>query len=247
VEVYGLSDVGRARTHNEDSFAIDRDLGLIVVADGMGGHEHGEVASELAVRSIREAVEAVRLEPVRDDAAAMPHTRALHDAVESAHAQVLAAIERDAGLTGMGTTVVAMWFRNGVAAVAHVGDSRAYRVGAAGLERLTEDHSWVREQVAAGHLSEAQAREHPLRNVVTQALGGVGAVAVAVGEQEAEPGDVFLLCSDGLTSMLDDAEIAASLTPGESLEDQCRELVRQANERGGLDNVTVVLVRVPEP
>lgn len=242
LEVAGLTDVGHSRDHNEDRFAVDRDLGLVVVADGMGGHEHGEVASQLAVESILRVAREAVAPPAVDGHAARPHTRALCQAIEVAHTDVLGAIARDSQLAGMGTTVVALWLQDGVAAVAHVGDSRAYRFGAGGLTRLTEDHSWVREQISAGHLSEAQAREHPLRNVVTQALGGSPAVTVSFVEEPVTGGDVFLLCTDGLTSMLDDSEIARVLGGEGSLEVRCAALVRRANEEGGLDNVTVVLV-----
>lgn len=243
LEVHGLSDVGRARAHNEDSFVSVPELGLFVVADGLGGHRHGEVASRLAVDSIRQAVEAADSALAAPDDAESP-AEILHRAVERAHGQVLEAIDRDGTLVGMGTTVVAMWVHDGGAAIAHVGDSRAYCLHGGELVQLTEDHSWVREQVLEGHLSEAQAREHPLRNIVTQALGGFDPVSVEVVEREVRPGELYLLCSDGLTTMLDDAEIAASVARGGSLEERGEELIRQANERGGLDNVTVVLVRI---
>lgn len=246
LEVYGLSDVGRARTHNEDSFTSVPELGLFVVADGLGGHRHGEVASRLAVESIRRAIETARAATADDTSPPRHHAETLRRAVERAHGQVLEAIDRDGTLVGMGTTVVAMWVRGGTAAIAHVGDSRAYRLRGRELVQLTEDHSWVREQVVEGHLSEAQAREHPLRNIVTQALGGFDPVTVEVIEEAMRPGEVYLLCSDGLTSMLDDAEIAACVAGAESLEERGRELIRRANERGGLDNVTVVLVRVQD-
>ncbi|MGH9382321.1 MAG: Stp1/IreP family PP2C-type Ser/Thr phosphatase [Thermoanaerobaculia bacterium] len=245
LEACGLSDVGRARAHNEDSFASVPELGLFIVADGLGGHRHGELASGLAVESIRRAVEAAHAGRA-GRAGSITHAQALREAVEGAHAEVLEAIEQDSSLVGMGTTVVALWVCGGTAAIAHVGDSRAYCLRRGKLEQLTDDHSWVHEQVVEGHLSEAQAREHPLRNVVTQALGGYDPVTVAVVEQEARPGDVFLLCSDGLTSMLDDAEIAACTNGEGSLEELGQELVRRANERGGLDNITVVLIRIQD-
>lgn len=244
LEVHGLSDVGRARTHNEDSFVSIPELGLFVVADGLGGHRHGEVASRLAVDSIQQAIEAAPRAPADDPDGAPPPADILRRAVERAHGRVLEAIDRDGTLVGMGTTVVAMWVHDGCAAIAHVGDSRAYCLRGGELVQLTEDHSWVREQVLEGHLSEAQAREHPLRNIVTQALGGFDPVSVEVVEQEVRSGEVYLLCSDGLTTMLDDAEIAACIAAEGTLEGRGEELIRRANERGGLDNITVVLVHI---
>lgn len=246
LDVHGLSDVGRARTHNEDSFVSVPELGLFVVADGLGGHRHGEVASRLAVDSIQQAIEAAPHASADDSDGAPPPADILRRAVERAHGRVLEAIDRDGTLVGMGTTVVAMWVHDGCAAIAHVGDSRAYCLRDGELVQLTEDHSWVREQVLEGHLSEAQAREHPLRNIVTQALGGFDPVSVEVVEQRVRLGEVYLLCSDGLTTMLEDAEIAACIGEGGPLEERGQELIRQANDRGGLDNVTVVLVRVQD-
>lgn len=246
IEASGLSDIGQTRSHNEDNFLVDVSQGLFIVADGMGGHQHGEVASRLAVDSIRQSVNAPPAKghssgSSRDDGG---NRNRLSDAVAGAHDYVLGAIQEDVSLLGMGTTVVAMLIHDDMAAIAHVGDSRAYRLENDRLELLTEDHTWVREQVSAGHLSERQAREHPLRNVVTQALGGTGEVAVEVSEERLHPGQIYLLCSDGLTSMLEDVEIESHLKSGQSLERICRDLVQAANGRGGLDNVTVVLVRV---
>jgi protein phosphatase len=144
----------------------------------------------------------------------------------------------------MGTTVVGMLLNGQHAAIAHVGDSRAYRLRENKLELLTQDHTWVNEQVVAGFLSEEQARAHPLKNVVTRALGGETEVIVDVKQMDLKPGDVYLLCSDGLTTMLGDEEIEERLKAGKSPEETCRRLVRDANSRGGLDNITVVMLRV---
>ncbi len=159
---------------------------------------------------------------------------------------MLKAIRQDSALHGMGTTVVGLLLDGDVAAVAHVGDSRAYRLRGGKLELLTQDHTWVNEQVVAGFLSEEQARVHPLKNVVTRALGGDAEVDVDVREWQVAPGDLFLLCSDGLTTMLNDHEILDRLrTPGR-LEEVCGRLVRDANSRGGFDNVSVVLLRLEQ-
>jgi protein phosphatase len=250
VAACGRSDSGRIRSHNEDSFEIDRDHELFVVADGMGGHSHGEVASRMAVDAIREFVRRAEVEgddtwPYAYDPRLQRHANVLKAAVALAHDQVLSAIRRDGALYGMGTTVVGCLVRGDVAAVAHVGDSRAYRFHDGALELLTQDHTWVNEQVVAGYLSEAQARDHPLKNVVTRALGGDSEVTVDVAEVALAPGDTLLLCSDGLTTMLEDREIEALLRTHVqgALNGACETLIAEANARGGHDNVTVVLLR----
>lgn len=246
VKASGLSDVGRARGHNEDAYGIDEDQRLYVVADGMGGHRHGEVASKIAVETIRKFVEETEDEettwPVAYDDSLSRQSNRLKAAIGLAHDRVLRAIRSDGTLHGMGTTVVGLLLENNSASVAHVGDSRAYRLRGDRLELLTQDHTWVNEQVVAGYLSEEQARAHPLKNVVTRALGGEEQVAVDVQELDIEPGDVFLLCSDGLTTMLSDSEIKERLGSGEPVDEICRGLVEEANARGGIDNTTVVVV-----
>lgn len=246
----GLSDVGVIRSHNEDCFDIDPDLQMFVVADGMGGHSHGEIASRIAVDAIREFVA-----KTSDDEATLPfdvdprlsrNSNRLRAAIRVAHEKVLKAIRNDASLHGMGTTVVGLLVDGSSASIAHVGDSRCYRLRDGKLELLTQDHTWVNEQVVAGFLSEEQARVHPLKNVVTRALGGDSDVDVDVREWKIAPGDLFLLCSDGLTTMLSDAEITDRLRAPGRLEDLCGRLVRDANTRGGYDNISVVLVRVED-
>jgi protein phosphatase len=244
----GLSDVGMTRTHNEDCFEIDHGRHLFVVADGMGGHSHGEIASRIAVETIRDFVDkSADLDatwPTHYDPALKRHSNALISAIRLAHDHVLSAIGKDAALQGMGTTVAGFLVQDDLAAVAHVGDSRIYRLRGGQMELLTQDHTWVNEQVVAGFLSEEQARVHPLKNVVTRALGGDSEVQVDLREVQLEPGDLYLLCSDGLTSMLPDSRIQELLESGRGLEEICRRLVEEANHRGGVDNVTVVLLRV---
>jgi PPM family protein phosphatase len=174
------------------------------------------------------------------------HSRLLEMAVRRAHDSVLSAISKDGSLHGMGTTVVGLLLAGPTAAVAHVGDSRAYRLRDGRLDQLTQDHTWVHEQVVAGLLSNEQARSHPLKNVVTRALGGESEVVVDVREVQVQPGDFYLLCSDGLTGMLSDADIRDRLGSGRNLHEICRSLVNEANARGGLDNVTVVLLAVED-
>jgi PPM family protein phosphatase len=248
VESYGLSDVGRARNHNEDCFEIDSRHRLFLVADGMGGHRYGEVASRVAVQAIREFVaaseESDQTWPFALDTRLRRHSNLLKNAVRVAHDKVLSAIRKDRRLYGMGTTVVGFYLDGDVGAVAHVGDSRAYRLRDGALELLTQDHTWVNEQVVAGFLSEDQARIHPLKNVVTRALGGEREVEVDLLEVAVRPGDLYLLCSDGLTTMLGDEEIAREAAAGGGAREVCERLVGRANSRGGHDNVTVVALGI---
>lgn len=248
VKACGLSDVGQSRSHNEDCFAIDADHGLFLVADGMGGHGHGEVASQLAVEAIRNAM-------LENDARSAggnspsaegirPHAARLAAAFREAHNTVVHAMREDSTLLGMGTTAVGCAIHDEIAAFAHVGDSRAYRLRDDDLELVTEDHTWVNEQVMAGYLSADQARSHPLKSVVTRAIGGDREIAVDVREIEVRDGDVYLLCSDGLNTMLSDRDIHDHLAADGTLEEMCHRLVDAANERGGLDNITVLVMAI---
>ena len=227
---------------------VNADTSLYVVADGMGGHSHGEVASKIAVDTIGDLLGGPEpsLEDVEVNAgsALMTHSVRLKVAIERAHAAMLEAIRGNLSLQGMGTTVAGIMVDGGVAAVAHVGDSRVYRQRDGVFELITTDHTWVNEQVMAGYLSEEQARTHPLRNVVTRALGGEADVLVDVRELEIRPGDLFVVCSDGLTAMLDDADIESRLVAGASLEEISTQLIADANSRGGVDNITVIVASV---
>src|SRR5437667_8497860 len=245
VKAYGLTDVGRQRQHNEDTFLVADEAKRYLVADGMGGHAAGEIASRIAVDSISEFI----LHTKEDDGT-WPHaydehfrrsTNRLMAAVRLANTRVLEAMRKDARLRGMGTTVVACMADDNVMSVAHVGDSRAYLIRDGELSRLTNDHSWVFEQVQAGMLTEAEAEKHPLRNVITRALGGALSVNPDATEVESKSGDVYLLCSDGLTGMVPEEEILRLVTKNDDdLEKACQELIDKANERGGLDNVTAI-------
>lgn len=248
IKSFGMTDVGLLRTHNEDCFDVDDQNQVYVVADGMGGHNHGEVASRVAVDSIREFIsqsdDRDGTLPIGYDARLFQHSNRLKRSIQVAHDRVLTAIREDGKLVGMGTTIIGAMLESGVLAIAHVGDSRGYRLRHGHLELLTQDHTWVNEQVVAGYLSEEQAKAHPLKNVVTRALGGENEIVVDVVETEALAGDIFLLCSDGLTTMLSDQEIHERMTADASLSEIGRRMVHDANARGGFDNVTVVLLRV---
>ena len=234
-EAYGLSDVGRRRESNEDAFLVDARTHLYVIADGMGGYAAGEVASRIAIDSLKES-----LTGPFDGAAAVR----LQDAVHAANVRICDS-QAQADQRQMGTTLVAMVVDDERAVIGHVGDSRAYLLRDGELQRLTSDHSWVNEQVKLGLLSDEAAQRHPMRNIVTRALGSRTEATAELREEGMQPGDVFLLCSDGLNTMVPDSEIEAILRrSGKSPEHACRELVSRANERGGEDNTTVVVVRV---
>lgn len=248
VKAFGLTHVGRQRQHNEDAFLVEDDAKLFLVADGMGGHAAGEIASRIAVESINEFIVHTKEEdgtwPHAYDENYKRATNRLVAAVRLANTRVLEAMRKDARLRGMGTTVVACLADGSTMSVAHVGDSRAYLVRDGNLSRITNDHSWVFEQVQAGMLTESEAEKHPLRNVITRALGGALQVTPDASEIEARAGDVFLLCSDGLTGMVPESDILRVVASRQQdLEQACRDLIDAANERGGLDNVTAVLVR----
>jgi protein phosphatase len=238
------------RRLNEDVYLVDEETGMYLVADGMGGHAAGEVASRVATEEILRAFkdgpdDADRTWPEHWDTDLSATANLIVDSIVAGHHRVTMAMNKDAELKGMGTTVVVAVHLpgDGKLVICHVGDSRAYRYRKGSLALLTSDHSWVHEQVEAGFLTEEAARTHPLKNVVTQALGGNSEPRVDVLEDEIIEDDVYLLCSDGLNSMLTDDEIAAVLETGGSLDETCNRLIAEANERGGNDNISVVLLR----
>jgi serine/threonine protein phosphatase PrpC len=246
------SDVGRKRKGNEDSLACNEALRLYVVADGMGGHAAGEVASKVAVDAIEEFVtltsgnEEITWPYGLDETISYDGNR-LKTAIRHANRKVIEATRERSELEGMATTVAAVLIDGDVANIAHVGDSRIYLWADGEIRLLTSDHSWINEQVQSGVISAEQARSHPLRNVVTRALGGRAELVVDVQSRKMAPGEILLLCSDGLTTMVPDAEIAGILGGGgEDLGATARALVDAANEHGGEDNITVLLVRFEE-
>lgn len=246
VASYGMTDVGRRRDSNEDAFLEDDDLRLYAVADGMGGHAAGEVASSLAIETLAATLRAALSRPIGSDVDRAEQL--LRSAVADANRKICESVHGRDEWRGMGTTVVAALLVGEQAVVAHVGDSRAYLLHDRSLARLTSDHSWVSEQVRLGLLSEDDAHRHPMRNIVTRALGNRDDVDIEVGRSRIQPGDVFVLCSDGLNTMLTDDEIRDALLshPGDARR-ACEALVDAANERGGEDNTTVVVVQVRWP
>jgi serine/threonine protein phosphatase PrpC len=230
------TDVGRRRRVNEDRYALAPDLGLYLVADGMGGHTAGQVASQLAAEASLRAVETLQ-------GSSVSLAEQLRHAVTCANREIYSQAQSKPELAGMGTTLVAILAAGGRAALAHVGDSRGYLVRQGRLRLLTDDHSLVGELVRRREISEAAAREHPHRHVLTRALGVRRAVEPDLLETTPLPGDVFVMCSDGLTNHVRDDEIAVAIARCLDLQEVCDGLVELANLRGGEDNTTVVIVR----
>ena len=232
-----VTDRGRKRPANEDAFGYSIEDGVYVVCDGMGGAAAGEIASSLAVD------EMLRLLAGRGDneEAALPE--AAEEAVIAANHAIYTRAQRNRRLSGMGTTLVALIAEDRQIWVLNIGDSRCYRIRAGKLEQLTLDHSLVDEQVRLGRMTPAEALRSPLRNVITRALGTQSNVTPDIFGLEAEPGDLFLLCSDGLTRELPDSMIASLLAKHEAIEEACVSLVDAAKKAGGHDNITALLVR----
>jgi serine/threonine protein phosphatase PrpC len=229
VDSAGVTDAGRKRRRNEDAFV--RDPPLFVVADGMGGAQAGEVASRLAASAFREFHEADGLEPEERVAAI----------IQEANRRIYERARSDAQASGMGTTITAALVSGPGVVVGHVGDSRAYRIRGRAIEQLTEDHSLVADLVRSGRITPEEADTHPQRSVITRALGTDLEVDVDTLTVAAEPGDVFLVCSDGLTTMVGDEEIVDIVRGAETLEQASKALVKSANRAGGEDNITVLL------
>jgi len=241
--------VGRKRTENEDRFCLDPALGLYVVADGMGGHAAGEVASRLAVETIQEWMEkylsgadAAIVGPT--PVSASPEAGFLVSSIHLANRIILDAAKRRREYAGMGTTVVAALAQRASVVLAHVGDSRIYRIRDGAIAQVSRDHSFVQQQVDCGILSETEAHQSQYRHMITRALGLKDPVEVDLVEQPAQAGETFLLCSDGLSDLLDDEEILAAVREhAADLDRTCQVLVDRANAKGGDDNVTVLVIR----
>ena len=246
LECYALTDVGRVRSQNEDSVVVRPDIGVVVLADGMGGYQAGEVASQLATETtIASLVVAFDQIDPADTGSNVLVASVLVRAIQDANCKVFGAAEQQPSLKGMGTTLVASLFNDEMLFVAHVGDSRAYRLRAGVQEQITKDHSEVQMLVDVGLLSPEEARHAPNKNLITRALGIGECVDVEVSDFVTQPNDLYLLCSDGLTDMLDDRTILGVIdTTGQSLQRIAQALIDLANQAGGLDNVSVILIRV---
>jgi protein phosphatase len=241
----GATDVGRARKHNEDYFGLFPELGLFVVADGMGGAAAGEVAAKMAVDLVVEAfVDPDVTRPTTDTRLPTTEQALLVSAIERANRLIHGAAQSNPGWKGMGSTIAAALVCSERAALAHVGDSRVYRLRGRRLDLLTEDHSLLNEFVGMGLVDPEHPEEFEYRNVITRCLGAAPDVEVDARWVEVVPGDTFLLCSDGLTGVAKPAELQAILSGHPELDAAATRLVQRANELGGPDNITAVLVRV---
>jgi protein phosphatase len=248
----GKTDTGRVREHNEDTIAADVDVGLLVLADGMGGYNAGEVASGIAVKTITNLV---REGLTREDLAAVDRSTGLtrpsivlRDAITRANKIIYQTARSQAECEGMGTTVVAALFYDNRISIAHVGDSRLYRQRGSEIAQVTMDHSLLQELVDRGFYSPEEAQRAANKNYVTRALGVEPQVEVEVQEHPVDKGDIFILCSDGLSDMVEDEDIRLTIsTFGANLDTVAKQLIQLANENGGRDNVSVVLAQAVEP
>jgi PPM family protein phosphatase len=243
------SHPGLRREENEDSYSTREDIGLFMVADGMGGHAAGEIASRIAVDTIVAFIGDTRDADVNrtwpfpyDNTLSLDGNR-LKAAFRLANRKIGSAVEANETLRGMATTAAAVLFGTAEPMVAHVGDSRVYLWRDGQLRQVTQDHSWVSEQVRAGVLTEKDARRHPWRNVVTRALAGGDDPEVEVAEVDVRPGDRIVLCSDGLHGVVMPERLESIMKKGKGLAETCQTLVDAANEAGGPDNITVVMLQ----
>jgi protein phosphatase len=246
VQMAGLTDPGRVRLKNEDSIATWPEGGLAVLADGMGGHQAGEIASRIAVDVITRHFMDVFARAKRSGASI--GTSAITESIELANRAILDTARTQPEYAGMGSTIVVAIFREGKVSIGHVGDSRLYRFRGGRLKQMTQDHSVVQELVSRGMYTPEEARQSVGKNLVTRALGVDPDVAVDVSEHEAQDADLYLLCSDGLNDVVSDTEIEHILEqPKQTLDATVGILVSLANQRGGPDNISVILVDVRTP
>ncbi|MDP8966340.1 MAG: Stp1/IreP family PP2C-type Ser/Thr phosphatase [Cyanobacteriota bacterium] len=235
----GLTDPGLIRTVNQDDYYIDPEGRFFIVADGMGGHAGGQEASQLATDAIQAYLEQHWQSPTQSE-------EVLEQALYEANQAILEDQKNHPERSDMGTTAVVVIFRNAQPWFAHVGDSRLYRLRHSQLEQITEDHTWVAKAMKAGDITPEQARVHPWRHVLSQCLGRKDLQHVDVQPMDVQPGDRLLLCTDGLTEELSDALIASDLQPSVKNEEAATNLIEAAKEKGGRDNITVVIVEIDE-
>lgn len=235
VEFYGLSDVGKKRSANEDAFFLDAEGRLGMVADGMGGHQAGEVASSTIAQVFKEGYAAL---------GDLPPAERLQRLVAEANARILQKSQERTEFRGMGSTITALLFADGTYFVAQVGDSRTYLLRDGALLQVTEDHTLVQAQINMGVITREQARHSRLKHILTRSMGGHEEVQLDLRQGETKPGDLFLLSSDGFHGELEEEEIRNLLVHPEPLDEKANRCIRFANDRDGSDNITVVLARV---
>jgi protein phosphatase len=248
IEVAGETNVGMKRNHNEDNFSIIEEAGLYIVADGMGGHASGEVASKMAVDSLREFFQATAQDPERTWPYKMDRSKGYEEnrlitGIKLANLRIYETAQNDARKRGMGTTLVTLFAVEDGVYVAHVGDSRVYRVRDGKIEQLTEDHSLLNDYIKMKRLTPEEIASFPHKNVIVRALGMKDVVKVDTRFETPKEGDIYLLCSDGLSGPVTDPDILKIATETSDLKAMASALIARANENGGPDNVTVVLAR----
>ncbi|MCG8324729.1 MAG: Stp1/IreP family PP2C-type Ser/Thr phosphatase [Thiotrichales bacterium] len=249
IEVVNLSDVGLKRPHNEDSSISDIDKGLLILADGMGGYKAGEIASAIAVTSthqqISKGLKQIKPGQAAGETGLSPQSQLVKTAIINANTKIYSTASSEASCQGMGTTIVIGLLHDSTLTVAHVGDSRMYRVRGDTFEQVTRDHSLVQELIDRGFYTAEEAAENTPKNLVTRALGIEDKVEVDVIEEAISSGDIYLLCSDGLNDMVEDEEIHLTLSKySANLVQAAEELVQKANAGGGKDNTSIILMKV---
>jgi serine/threonine protein phosphatase PrpC len=242
LEFFGATDTGRARSNNEDAVALDHDAHLAVLADGMGGYNAGEVASGMATSFVKSEL-GRWLQEAAGHATDADVRRAMDICVDNANRAIFNAANSNPQYAGMGTTLVVAVFRGHRLLMGHVGDSRGYRLRNGKLQQITRDHSLLQEQIDAGLITVEQAAFSSNKNLVTRAVGVEDTVLLEIHLHEVQPGDLYLMCSDGLSDMLDDAAIEQLLVSAEALEEAAGALIDAANDAGGKDNIAVILAR----
>ena len=244
----GLTHVGMKRTHNEDNLALLPEESLYIVADGMGGHASGEVASQMAVETITSFFRMTTRDeevtwPFKEEKNLRYDENRLVAAIKFSNQRIYEAAAREARFKGMGTTIVTAFFTQGGAYLGHVGDSRGYRIRDQRIEQITDDHSLLNDYIKANKLTPEEIEHFPHKNVIVRALGMKETVQVDVNRLDPKPNDYYLLCSDGLSSMINDDKILELVVGARDLDHACEGLIKAANDNGGTDNITVTLVQ----
>ncbi|MFV2032251.1 MAG: Stp1/IreP family PP2C-type Ser/Thr phosphatase [Gammaproteobacteria bacterium] len=251
ITILGLTDIGIVRKNNEDSIGYDSALGLLVLADGMGGHRGGEIASSITVDSIIDTIQqqlpSIDVHKTDSVSGFSLVSICVQNAIDQANDRVYRASQANPENRGMGTTIVVLQLYNNTFSLAHIGDSRCYRLRADNLEQITKDHSLLQELIDRGFYTQAEARNSMNKNLVTRALGIDPVVTPDVQEDIVLKNDIFLLCSDGLTDLVEDEHIYLTIKQfSDNLEEAAKQLITKANQKGGLDNISVMLCRIDE-
>ncbi len=240
LDSFGLSDIGLVRTNNEDAWAEVIKNRFFVLADGMGGHQAGEVASHLIVEKLTSAIKSIQNLPT----SIQERAKLLQTLIEKASREIYLLSLQNAHYSGMGTTLACLWFDEKNTIIAHVGDSRIYRLRKAKLSQLTLDHSLRQELLVKGKLHERQASTYTLKNIITRAIGTQMRIEPSIEIEKFQSGDIYLICSDGLTDELSFEEIQVILSSSSDVKEGAHKLIKSAKENGGSDNITIVIVKI---